>query len=279
MNKKEFISKIANLVQVENEKRGNPLFSSVVIAQACHESAYGTSTIMMKANAVFGIKATLSWKGKIYNSKTKECYDGVSMTTINACFRAYDSLQESISDYFDLICKSSRYKKALNCASAKECITAIKNGGYATDPKYINKILSIIDSNNFTKYDVVENDEKPVEESNVSQVTNHETITYTVVSGDTLTKIAKKFGTTYQKIASDNGIKNPDLIHVGQVLKINVSQATNHETITYTVVSGDNLSIIAKKFNTTWQKIYADNKAVIGSNPNIIKKGQKLIIK
>lgn len=45
------------------------------------------------------------------------------------------------------------------------------------------------------------------------------------------------------------------------------------------VKSGENLSSIAKKYNTTWQKIYYDNKSVIGSNPNLIKAGQKLVIK
>ena len=51
-----------------------------------------------------------------------------------------------------------------------------------------------------------------------------------------------------------------------------------NETI-YIVKKGDNLSKIAKKFNTTWQKIYEDNKDVIGSNPNLIYPNQKLIIK
>lgn len=45
------------------------------------------------------------------------------------------------------------------------------------------------------------------------------------------------------------------------------------------VKNGENLSIIAKKYNTTWQKIYYDNKSVIGSNPNLIREGQKLVIK
>ena len=48
--------------------------------------------------------------------------------------------------------------------------------------------------------------------------------------------------------------------------------------ITYTVKRGDNLSIIAQKYNTTWQKIYDKNKGVIGSNPNLIYPGQVLKI-
>lgn len=153
MTKKEFIENVASLVIAENEYRGNPLFSSVVIAQACLETGYGKSSLMIKANAIFGIKATKSWKGKVYNAKTKECYDGVTYVTINDCFRAYNNFGESISDYFDLICKSSRYRKALVANSPKECITEIKNGGYATDPKYVDSIMKIIETNNLTKYD------------------------------------------------------------------------------------------------------------------------------
>lgn len=163
MKKSEFISKIAPLIVAENKKRSFPLFSSVVIAQAICESGWGQSTIMMKANAIFGIKATKSWKGKVYNANTKECYDGSTYTNITACFRAYNSLEESISDYFDLITKSSRYRKACVANSPHECITEIKNGGYATSPSYINTIMAIIKDNNLTKYDNVQNVENSVE--------------------------------------------------------------------------------------------------------------------
>lgn len=153
MKKQEFIENVASLVIAENEYRKNPLFNSVVIAQACQETGYGKSSLMIKANAIFGIKATKSWKGKVYNSKTKECYNGSSFVTIDSCFRAYDSLADSISDYFDLICKNSRYRKALIAETPEECIKAIKEGGYATDPKYVDSILKIIKSNKLEQYD------------------------------------------------------------------------------------------------------------------------------
>lgn len=93
---------------------------------------------------------------------------------------------------------------------------------------------------------------------------------YTVKAGDTLSKIAALFGTTYQKIAADNGIANPDLIHPGQQLTINV------DTVVYTVVAGDTLSQIAERFGTTYQKIAADNGI---ANPDLIRVGQKLTIR
>lgn len=253
MTKNEFIPTIAPLVVAENNKRGKPLYPSVVIAQAICESGWGQSQIMMKANAIFGIKATSSWKGKVYNANTKECYDGVSYTNINACFRAYNNLQESIADYFDLITKAERYRKACVSNSPLECITAIKNGGYATSPTYINTIMSIINSNNLTKYDVVEDVEnsKSIEElakeviagkygngeerkqklgnlynevqKRVNEIlrgnTQKEEI-YIVKKGDCLCNIAKKFNTTVEKIAHDNNITNVDLIYVGQKIII-----------------------------------------------------------
>lgn len=268
MEKSDFIPTIAPLVVAENQRRGNPLFSSVVIAQAICESGWGQSTIMMKANAIFGIKASSNWKGKVYNANTQECYDGSTYTNITACFRAYNNLAESISDYFDLITKTERYRRATVAETPLECITAIKNGGYATSPTYINTIMSIINSNNLTKYDNVEDVENSVNNSNY--------IEYIVKSGDTLSAIAQKYNTTYQKIAQDNNIENPNLIYPNQKLKIytNVSQETN-ETI-YIVKSGDCLCNIAKKFNTTVNKIASDNNI---KNINLIYVDQKLIIK
>lgn len=109
-----------------------------------------------------------------------------------------------------------------------------------------------------------------------SQPSNSGT-TYTVKSGDTLSGIAAKFGTTYQKIAADNGIANPNIIYPGQVLKINGggSTQTNNTGREYIVKSGDTLSGIAAKFGTTYQKIARDNNI---ANPNVIYPGQKLII-
>lgn len=101
---------------------------------------------------------------------------------------------------------------------------------------------------------------------------------YVVVKGDTLSRIASLYGTTYQKLAEYNGIANPNLIYPGQHIRIPEASG-KVETITYVVKSDDNLSKIAKAYNTSWQKIYEDNKDVIGKNPNLIYPGQKLIIK
>ena len=105
-------------------------------------------------------------------------------------------------------------------------------------------------------------------------------IEYRVKKGDSLSAIAQRFGTTYQKIASDNGIKDPNVIFPNQILKIYGGTSTPAQPAQteqyYTVQKGDTLSGIASKYGTTYQKIASDNGI---ANPNLIYAGQKLVIK
>mgnify|MGYP000463670598 CR=1 FL=1 len=211
----------------------------------------------MKANAIFGIKATSNWKGKVYNANTKECYDGVSYTNINACFRAYNNLQESISDYFNLICNNSRYKRAIKTNSPLECITAIKMGGYATSPTYINTIMSIINSNNLTKYDTVENVNNSVDNSDIEKLARE------VIEG--------KYGNGEERKQKLGSLYNEVQKRVNEILKGNITS----EKI-YIVKKGDCLSKIAQKYNTTVSRLAEVNGI---TNVDFIKVGQKLIIK
>lgn len=100
------------------------------------------------------------------------------------------------------------------------------------------------------------------------------TNTYTVQSGDTLSSIASRFGTSYQALASLNGLSNPNLIYVGQTLRVNGSASTG--SVYYTVRAGDNLSAIASRYGTSYQSIAALNGL---ANPNLIYAGQTLKIK
>ena len=102
--------------------------------------------------------------------------------------------------------------------------------------------------------------------------------TYVVQSGNTLSGIAARFGTTAQYLARINGIENPNLIYPGQILKIvtsGVSAQGGIGTTTYVVKSGDTLSGIALRFGTTVSNLVALNDI---SNPNLIYAGQVLKI-
>lgn len=161
---KKFIDTIAPIaVKVCKERGYGNAQAWTCVAQACCESAYGTATIMKNANAFFGIKASSGWVkaakygGKVYNAATKECYDGKTYTNIKACFRAYNNMEDSVRDYFDLI-EGARYKASLTKDTVLEAITCIKNGGYATSPVYISTINTIFENNKaeITKYTVTD---------------------------------------------------------------------------------------------------------------------------
>ena len=113
--------------------------------------------------------------------------------------------------------------------------------------------------------------------SQTTSTSNTNEKTYTVVSGDTLSGIASKYGTTYQKLAEYNGISNPNLIYPGQKIKI-PSSSSNYEykQTYYTIQAGDNLTKIASKFGTTVNQLVAWNNIV---NPNLIYAGKSIRVK
>ena len=99
--------------------------------------------------------------------------------------------------------------------------------------------------------------------------------TYTVKPGDTLGSIADEFGYNYEDLAKWSNISDANCISVGQIIRFSAPVTTTNSTNTYTVVSGDNLSSIAAKFNTTISNLCALNNI---SNPNLIYAGQVLKI-
>ncbi|WP_143796979.1 LysM peptidoglycan-binding domain-containing protein, partial [Oenococcus oeni] len=123
--------------------------------------------------------------------------------------------------------------------------------------------------------------------STSSSSTSSSSKSYTVASGDTLTSIAKAYGTTVSAIATANNISNPDYIYVGEVLTIGSSTSTSTSTSStsssstssssksYTVASGDTLTSIAKAYGVSISTLAKLNNI---SNTNLIYAGTTLKI-
>lgn len=148
---KAFIEKVAPIIQKEAKKRGY-LVASPVIAQACIESAYGTSSLGNKYHNYFGMKCGSSWKGKSVNLKTKEEYTVGTLTTIRDNFRAYDSMEDGIVGYYDFI-STKRYANLKTAKTAQEYLERIKADGYATSSTYVKTNMNVVTKCGLTKYD------------------------------------------------------------------------------------------------------------------------------
>lgn len=148
-------------------------------------------------------------------------------------------------------------------------------GWQYTDMGKINGINGYVDRDKFTK-NIFINPENQTGEvlPQVPSVTENY-ITITIKRGDTLSRIAKEYGTTVSELANINSIANPNLIYAGNSLKV-PNNITNKEEVVYIVKRGDTLSQIAFNYNTTVNQIANENKI---DNVNLIYPGEKLIIR
>ena len=100
---------------------------------------------------LFGIKADSRWEGERATVSTLEYEAGVAQRQ-RAAFRAYGSLEESVSDYVDFLQAHPRYQQAIESAGDPVAfLRGLKNAGYATDPDYVEKIRSIMDGKSFDR--------------------------------------------------------------------------------------------------------------------------------
>jgi flagellar protein FlgJ len=129
----------------------------VLLAQAALESGWGRSVIK-NGNGdntfnLFNIKADKSWQGKQVQVAALEFDQGIPRK-VSSGFRSYDSFKESFKDYVDFIKSNPRYGEALKKAgNAEQYMHELQRAGYATDPRYANKVMSIYQGNTMAGFE------------------------------------------------------------------------------------------------------------------------------
>lgn len=147
---KQFIETISPIIQDEAKARGYKVCSPI-IAQACVESAYGTSKLGYLWHNYFGMKTGSSWHGKSVNLKTNEEYNS-QLVSIRDNFRVYDSMEDGVKGYFDFI-NTKRYANLRDATTPEEYLRLIKQDGYATSSSYVNTCMNVVNKYNLTEYD------------------------------------------------------------------------------------------------------------------------------
>ncbi len=178
--------------------------ASITLAQGILESGSGRGRLAVKANNHFGIKWH-NWKGaKIYHDDDKR----------QECFRKYSNSSDSFRDHSEFLVNRKRYANLfkLRKDDYKAWAKELRRAGYATDKKYPQKLISLIERYELYKFD------KEVLGKRYRKVKT-ENITHKVIKGDTLYSISKRYNVTVKKLQDINGLEGTAL-QIGQVLQL-----------------------------------------------------------
>ena len=195
----------------QNEMSLYGIPASITLAQGILESGSGKGRLSVKANNHFGIKCH-GWTGKkIYHDDDEK----------QECFRKYKDAKYSFRDHSLFLSERKRYSKLfkLKKEDYKGWAKGLKAAGYATDRKYPQKLISLIE-----RYQLYEFDKEVLGELYVkyeNPVTQELTM-YTVVKGDTLYSISRTYKISVKELQNINGLSDTDL-NLGQVLIVKPS--------------------------------------------------------
>lgn len=195
-----------------NNMRKNGIPASIILAQGILESGAGKGNLALIANNHFGIKCHENWTGETVN------YDD---DAAQECFRKYKDPSESFSDHASFLTSRKRYANLFELPKGDYAAWAkgLRADGYATDPKYPDKLITYIERYNLHQYDaqVLEIDFKPVEKKEILIVSNKDQSFYEVQKGDTLYSISKKFNKTVEELMKKNNLSD-NALALGQKL-------------------------------------------------------------
>jgi flagellum-specific peptidoglycan hydrolase FlgJ len=221
----QYIDRFKGIAMQEMNLYGIP--ASITLAQSLYESGSGNSELAKNANNHFGIKCTSDWTGKSYYKDD----DGH-----NDCFRVYDTPEQSFRDHSNFL-KRKNYAHLfeLDKNDYQGWAYGLKAAGYATNPKYPQLIIGIIQKYNLDQYDRPEGTVQKIKredrvfnqiDQNIGKATKDSIIQttpsnklYTVQQGDTLYNISKRFGLTVDELMGLNNLSDNN-IKIGQKLVV-----------------------------------------------------------
>jgi flagellum-specific peptidoglycan hydrolase FlgJ len=181
--------------------------ASVTLGQAILESGAGTGPLSVQANNHFGIKCHKEWTGPSITYTDDE---------ENECFRKYQDPSESFRDHSFFLTSRPRYEPLfqLDKDDYKEWARGLKAAGYATDPRYPDKLIGLIEKYQLNKFDAEVLGKEFIPVASIAKkeiVYADDTQRYTVVKGDTLYSISKKFNITIEELKKKNNIADSAL--------------------------------------------------------------------
>ena len=240
--------------------------ASITLAQGLFESGAGLSELARKGNNHFGIKCH-GWQGRaVYHDDDAK----------HECFRAYNSPGESFEDHSKFLSRQQRYSRLFNLkiTDYKGWAHGLKACGYATNPTYATKLISIIELYKLYRYDKAHNYDKFMarHSSNNKAERNrgrlHTIKTYNknyylvAREGDTFKSIGKETEISWRKLAKYNERDKNDVLHAGDIVYLKKKRTKAEKTYKkrlHTVKQGESMYDIAQKYGIRLKSLYKMN--------------------
>ena len=270
MSRKEYIEKYREDAIKEMLEDGVP--ASITIAQGIVESSDGNSPLAKYANNHFGIKCRSEWAGPTFTQDDD---------AKNECFRKYYTVYDSYRDHSDIL-KSRRWYAplfALKRTDYKGWAYGLKKAGYATNPKYADMLIKIIEDNKLYEYDKlteIPNYTQQPEEIEVKKLVTvrasvevKNNLKYIIAKpNDTPFKIAKDFKLELWQVYKYNDLKKEDKINAGEIVYLQPKHNKAKEKI-HTVRKAETMRSISQLYGIKLKKLYRKNNMKEGEQPKI----------
>ena len=248
-----YIKKYRDIAVEEMRKYHIP--ASITLAQGLLESGAGQSTLARKSNNHFCIKCGSDWDGKSVR------YDDDAR---NECFRAYKHPKQSYEDHSKFLASRSRYAFLfkLKITDYKGWAKGLKKAGYATDRRYAQRLIDIIELYDLHQYDTKKGLKWMKDNPNPHQPYIATGLVYIVVRpGDTWKSISKEFDVSRKKLRKYNDLYKGYVLQPGDILYLEKkNRKADKEHVVHVLRAGESMYSISQKYGIRLKNLYKRNK-------------------
>ena len=248
-----YIKKYRELAVEEMKKYHIP--ASITLAQGLLESGAGQSALARKSNNHFGIKCGSDWYGKTVS------HDDDAR---GECFRAYKHPKDSYEDHSKFLAGRPRYASLFNLdiTDYKGWARGLKKAGYATNPRYADQLIGIIELYELYKYDDKNYLKWLKKNPNPHQTYIANGLLYIVVrAGDSWKSISQEFDISQKKLRKYNDLYKGYALQVGDILYLEKkNKKADKEHIVHVLRAGESMYSISQKYGIRLKNLYKLNK-------------------
>ena len=249
----DYIKKYRELAVEEMKKYHIP--ASITLAQGLLESGAGRSTLARKSNNHFGIKCGSDWNGKTVS------HDDDAR---GECFRAYKHPKDSYEDHSKFLAGRPRYASLfkLKITDYKGWARGLKKAGYATNPRYAEQLIGIIELYELHKYDEKDYLKWLKKNPNPHQTYIANGLLYIVVrAGDSWKSISREFDISQKKLRKYNDLYKGYALQAGDILYLEQkNKRADKDHIVHVLRAGESMYSISQKYGIRLKNLYKLNK-------------------